>query len=144
MHRPPFHLLTAVVLTALVGVGAMLFGAFALAIALGAISILAGAGVSGVVGMLGLASFAFGTAAHVGSIGLWREAAWAVPLAAFIHVATLAGVLIALETSGSGAHITAGLVVTIGGLAALAVEATSDAAPVGRRPDPLGLHSTQA
>jgi hypothetical protein len=144
MPRPPIHLLAAVVLTALVGVGAMLFGAFAVAVSLGAISLLAGAGVSGVVGILGLTSFAFGAAAVLGAVALWREASWAVPLAAFIHVATLAGVLIALETSGPGPNITGGLVVSIAGLAALAVEATSDAAPIGRRPDPRGLRSTQA
>lgn len=144
MHRPPFHLLAAVVLTALVGVGAMLFGAFALAIALGAISLLAGAGLSSVVGILGMTSVAFGAAAVIGAVALWREASWAVPLVAFIHVATLAGVLIALETSGSGPHITGGLVVSIAGLAALTVEVTSDAAPAGRRPDPRGLRSTQA
>ena len=122
----PLPLLISTVLTMVVAFGAVLFGAFLVAIAAGAVPILDGS-TSGIVGVLAAVSIGYGALALVASIALWIGRAWAWPLAAAIHLIAFVGVLVALSTGGFGTHIVAGLTLSAGGLAALAPTSTREA-----------------
>ena len=112
-------LLLAVALTLVVAAGAMLFGAFLLAIAAGLVALLAGAGPLSVVGFVGGTAVAYGLVAIVAAAALWTGRAWSWPLAAAVHLVALVGVLGAWSTGGFGSHIVAGLALSLAGLAAL-------------------------
>lgn len=126
MSARPIPLVLAVTLTLVVAAGALLFGAFLLAIAAGYVAILSGSGPLSVVGLIGAASIAYAFAAIVAAVALWAERAWSWPLAAAIHLVALVGVLVALSTGGFGSHIVAGLALSAGGLAALAPSSTRE------------------
>jgi hypothetical protein len=125
-------LLLAVTLTLVVAAGALLFGAFLLAIAAGLVALLSGAGPLSVVGFVGGTAVAYGLVAIVAAAALWTGRAWSWPLAAAIHLVALVGVLVALSTGGFGSHIVAGLALSLAGLAALVSSNTR--AGLGRTP----------
>jgi hypothetical protein len=127
MHARPIPLLLAVTLTLVIAAGALLFGAFLLAVAAGVVPILSGGGPLSVAGLVGAASVAFGLVAVVAAGALWSERGWSWPLAASIHLVALVGVLVALSTGGPGTHVVAGLALSAGGLAALGTAATRQA-----------------
>ncbi len=122
-------LLLAITLTLVVAAGALLFGAFLLAIATGLVALLTGAGPFSVVGFLGVSAVAYGLVAIVAAAALWTGRAWSWPLAAAIHLVALVGVLVALSTGGFGSHIVAGLALSLAGLAALVSSGTRDTVP---------------
>ena len=124
--RPP-SLLLATTLTLIVALGASVFGAFFLAIAAGLVPFLGSANALGPAGVLGAVTIGYGVLAVVAAAGLWTHRAWAWPLATTIHLVAFVGVLIALETGGTGSHILAGLALTGGGLAALVPPSTREA-----------------
>jgi hypothetical protein len=119
MERRPLSLLGATVLTATVALGALLFGAFFVAIAAGAIGFFVRVGFGGLAGAIGVASLAYGLTAVLAAGGLWLRRAWAWPLAALIHLVALLGILVAASEGGFGAHIGAGLALAIGGIGSL-------------------------
>lgn len=119
-------LLLAVTLTLVVSAGALLFGAFLLAVAAGLVALLAGGGPFSLVGFLGGISVAYGLVAIVAAAALWSGRAWSWPLAAAIHLIALVGVLVALSTGGVGSHIVAGLALSVAALAALLSSGTRD------------------
>lgn len=129
MSARSIPLLLAVALTLVVAAGALLFGAFLLAVAAGVVALLAGAGPFSLVGLLGGTSVAYGLVAIVAAAALWAGRAWSWPLAGAIHVIALVGVLVAWSTGGFGSHIVAGLALSLAGLAALLSTATRDTLP---------------
>lgn len=124
--RHPLGLLAAITLTILVAVGALLMGAFLVAIAAGAVPILSSPNLAAVA-VVGAAAAAYGALAVIAATGLWLLRAWAWPLAAAVHAIALTGVLIAATTGGPGVHITAGIALSAAGLVALLQARTRDA-----------------
>lgn len=127
MNARPLPLLLASTLTLVVAIGALLLGVFLVAVAAGAVAFLANGGATSPAALVGAASIAFGLLAAVAAAGLWVRRAWALPLAGSIHLIAFLGVLAAASTSPFGAHIAGGLVLTLGGLAALAAPTTREA-----------------
>jgi hypothetical protein len=127
-NRHPLGLLVASSLTLVVALGAILFGAFLLAIAAGAVSILDSPRAA-VVAVVAVGSIAYGVIALTAAVALWARRAWAWPLTAAVHVIALSGVLVAAATGGPGAHIVAGVTLSAAGLAALVPEETRRAIP---------------
>ena len=108
MTTRPLPLLLASTFTLVVAVGALLFGAFFVAVAAGAIGFFTTVGPTSPAGLVGIASIVFGVLAIVGAAGLWARRAWAWPLAASVHLIAFLGVLAAASTSPFGAHIVGG------------------------------------
>jgi hypothetical protein len=127
MNTRPLPLLLASTLTLVVAIGALLFGAFLVAVAAGAVGFLANGGATSAAALVGGASIAFGLLAVLAAVGLWGRRGWALPLAGSIHLIALLGVLAAASTSPFGAHIAGGLALSLGGLAALAAPSTREA-----------------
>jgi hypothetical protein len=120
MNTRSTSLLLAVVLVALTGVAALFVGVLLIAVAAGAIPLLAG-GVHPFVWMVAAAAVGFGVAAVVAAIGLWRQLAWAWPLAAGVQLVGTLGAVIAVATSGPQLPTLLGLaMVAVGSIAVFA------------------------
>ena len=124
MTTRPLPLLLAASFTLVVAVGALLFGAFFVAVAAGAIGFFTTVGITTPAGLLGIAAIAYGALAVAGAVGLWTRRAWAWPLAASVQLIAFLGVLAAASTSAFGAHIAGGLALALGGLTSLAWPST--------------------
>lgn len=126
MTTRPAPLLLGTVLTGTIGVGAGLFGAFFLAIAAGAIGFFGPVGFLSLAGLVGAASVLYGVVAIAAAAGMWAHRSWAWPIAATVALIALAGTLTAAFTGGFGSHIVVGILLGVGGLAALAAPATRE------------------
>jgi hypothetical protein len=116
-------LLLSVVLVALTGVAALFVAVLLLAVASGAIPLLAG-GVHPFVWILAAVALAFGVAGVLAATGLWQRLAWAWPLAAGVLLVGTLGAVIAIATSGPQLPTLLGLAMVAVGLAAVAAPDT--------------------
>jgi hypothetical protein len=129
MHTRATSLLMAVVLVALTGVAALFVGVLLVAVAAGAIPLLAG-GVHPFVWVVAAAVLSFGVAGVIAAVGLWRQRAWAWPLAAGVQLLGLLGAVIAVATSGPQLPTLLGLAMVAVGLAAVVAPDTRRGLPI--------------
>lgn len=129
MSTRPTSLLAAVVLVALTGVAALLFGALFVAVSAGAIPILDG-GVRPITWLVAGASLAFGSAGVAAAFGLWQGRTWAWPVAAGVQLSGTLGAVVAIATSGPQAPTLIGTVLVLAGLVAVVAPDTRRALSV--------------
>jgi hypothetical protein len=118
MHSRSTSLLLSVVLVALTGVAALFVAVLLIAVAAGAIPLLAG-GVHPFVWVVAAAAVVFGVTGVVAAVGLWRRLAWAWPLAAGVQLVGTLGAVIAIDSSGPQLPTLLGLAMVAVGLAAV-------------------------
>jgi hypothetical protein len=108
-------LLLSVVLVALTGIAALFVGVLLLAVAAGAIPVLAG-GVHPILWVVVAAALAFGLAGVVAAVGLWRQRAWAWPVAVGVLSVGTMGAVVAVASSGPQRPTLIGLGMVVAGI----------------------------
>jgi hypothetical protein len=118
MDNRPASLLAATVLVALTGVSALLVAALLMAVAAGAVAFLDD-GLSPFAWLVAGSAFIFGLAGVAAAVGLWRQQAWAWPVAAGVQALGTLGAAVAIATSGPQTPTLIGTAMVAAGLAAV-------------------------
>lgn len=124
--------ITVAGLTLIAGLGALGFGLLLTALGMSGIGRMDLPGVGPVIGLIVIMAAGYGLAAIGSTVGLLRDARWALVLAGALHGIGALGAIVAVTSAGPSAPVLVGLGLAFGGLAgviALAIVTAPRPAP---------------